>query len=308
MNIYFDHLPVEIRMMIFDHLVINKYSLGIICLISHNWKTITQNSYAWKLWVNAILGRKYDMALDIISDSYKIFFNPIYDVQFVPDNILSTRVKILLTKKFIFSFFDNADINDVKSKILAIWHSLFVTGNLQLIQMLQKIFNITTDDARDMNNYALRLVCRCGNLSILKYLYTTFYLTVDDARSYNNYALRYACENGHIEVIKCLYTMYKLTTDDARYTDNITLRLASANGYLPIVKYLRTAFNLTTDDARAKNNSSLCLASANGHLEVVKYLHSAFSLTIDDARANDNSSLRFASQNGHLSVIKYLHT
>ncbi len=83
MNIYFDYLPIEMRMMIFDHLVTDEYSLGTICLISHNWRIITQNSYAWKLWVNAIIGKKSqpgDRFYILGRNDY--IFDPIYDIQF----------------------------------------------------------------------------------------------------------------------------------------------------------------------------------------------------------------------------------
>ena len=106
MNIYFDNLPIEMRMMVFDHLVTDKYSLGTICLVSHNWRIITQNSYSWKLWINALIGKKSqpEDIKYILGQAENIFY-PIYDIQFALNDIVPHRVKTLLTKKFLFFFF-----------------------------------------------------------------------------------------------------------------------------------------------------------------------------------------------------------
>ncbi len=114
---YFDNLPIEICMMVFDHLVTDKPSLGTICLVSYNWKTITQNSYAWKLWIYAKMGENTIcgkiMMYDYESSPPPIFrpTNPLLCMYLVPDNLLSIHIKKSLVKKFLAHFIDYTDHN-----------------------------------------------------------------------------------------------------------------------------------------------------------------------------------------------------
>ncbi len=301
---YFDHLPVEIRMMVFDHLVTDKFSLGIICLISHNWRIITQNSYSWKLWVNAIIGKKSQPGdrfnvLKQFGQDYKIF-DPIYDIHFAPNAIVSNHIKIVLTKKFMFSFLNHNDI-------LKLWYCLFPTGNLQLIQVLQKIFHITENDLRGKQNHPFRWSCRNGHINVVKYIHKEFELTIDDVRAIDNYAFRTACGNGHLEVVKYIHNVFHFTIDDVLVSDNYAFCTACGNGHLKVIKYLHTVFGLTTDNVR-EDYYVIRNACGNGHVEVIKYLHTEFGLIADDVRLNNNHAMRMASDNGHLEVVKYLHT
>ncbi len=306
MDIYFNHLPVEIRMMIFDHLVTDKSSLGTICKVSYNWKTIIQNSYAWKLWVNAIIGKNSQPKdkFYILSNINPII-NPIYDIQLAPNDMVSNHVKTLLTKKFLFYFLDSEKI---RKKVLEIWYGLFFMNNLQLIQLLQKSFYITADEARAKTNYALRLASANGHLEVVKYLHTQFELTADDARAGNNISLIHASAYGHLEVAKYLHSAFHLTTDDARSQGNAALSIASQNGHLLIIEYLHKQFNLTADDVRTQNNHALCLASKNGHLAIIKYLNNKFDLKFDvGTRIGYNLAINQAIIYGHLDVIKHLY-
>ena len=58
-RITFSYLPVEIQMMVFNHLYPDKQSLAHICLTCYNWKTITQNSYSWQLLQRGFNARAY---------------------------------------------------------------------------------------------------------------------------------------------------------------------------------------------------------------------------------------------------------
>ena len=114
---YFDNLPIEICMMVFDHLVTEKSSLGTNCLMSYNWKTITQNSYAWKLWIYAKMGENtiYGkiMMYKYESSPPHIFRpdNPLLFMYLVPDNLVPIHTKKLLVKKFLVYFIDCTDHN-----------------------------------------------------------------------------------------------------------------------------------------------------------------------------------------------------
>ncbi len=304
---YFDHLPIEICMMVFDHLITDKSSLGTICKVSHNWKTITQNSYAWKLLINANIGEKTPLALEYVNKAWVSLdkINPIVYAQCVPNDILSNHCKIILAKKFMFSFLGHMDIN---KNILSVWyHLVFTCNNVQLLQLFQKTFNITAYDVRADDNRALRVACDNNHLEVLKYLHIQFNLTVDDARDYHNDALLNSCENGNLEILKYLHKGFGLTIDDVRYDHNYALRIACEFGHLEVVEYLHKEFDLDDDDARDWTDYALRMACNNGHLSIIQYLHTEFGLDDDNARASDNCALRWACEYGHRAIIDYLH-
>ena len=318
---YFDHFPVEIRMMVFDHLVTEKISLGTICLVSHNWKIITQNSYAWKLWINAYIGKKTQLALEYVNDDWdwgvKNRTYPIIYVQCVPHDILSNHSKMLLVKKFLFSFLKNNDIKhsiwssmtagvngkDDKIEILYVWRKLIYTcNNVKLLQIFQKYFNITADNVRADNNRALLVTCSNGHLEVLKYLHIQFGLTTADARDDHIPALTISCENGHLEVVEYLHKAFKLDADDARFNLNEALRIACKYGHLLVVKYLHIKFGLDDNDARAINNCALRWACRESHWDIIDYLHEDFELTAADA----NDSMNWLRMNTDKANIDYL--
>ena len=280
--IYFDHLPVEICMMVFDHLVTDVISLGTICKVSHNWKTITQASYAWKLWIYAKIGK--NKAKKYITEETQPCFNVLFSVQCVPDDVPSNYFKMLLTKKFLFCFLENINSIGAREHMFMLWYGLiFTSNNIQLLQLLQKIFDITVDISRAMDNKAFHYSCANGKLDILKYLHTGFGLTIVDARENRNNAIRSASDNGHLDVVKYLHTHFGLDADDARSAGNYALHLACSNGHLPIVEYLHTGYGLDTNDARSDDNCALRWVCENAHWSIVDYLYKGFGLTAADA-------------------------
>ena len=84
-------------------------------------------------------------------------------------------------------------------------------GHLEVCKWLESTFNLTTEDIRSKNNYALQLSCWNGHLEVCKWLVSTFNLTTKDARSKNNYALLWACYFGHLEVCKWLEETFGIT-------------------------------------------------------------------------------------------------
>ena len=51
----FPSLPLEMRTMIFDHLVSDREALATACLVSYGWHAAAQYSHAWLLWAAAHL-------------------------------------------------------------------------------------------------------------------------------------------------------------------------------------------------------------------------------------------------------------
>ena len=75
---------------------------------------------------------------------------------------------------------------------------------------------------------------------VLQWLTSTFDLTADDARSNNNWAIRGAIGNGHLEVVQWLISTFNLTVDDVQ--SNIVIQNAIKNGYLQVIEWLINTF------------------------------------------------------------------
>ncbi len=305
MEFTFDHFPIEICMMVFDHLVTDKMSLGTICLVSHNWKTITYASYAWKLWIYAKMGENTPLVEWYMDEHIIKHMTPVVYAQCVSQNIISHHFKMVLAKKFMFSFIDH--MGDVKKFILNIWHDLIFTGNVQLLQLLQKKFNITADDARARHNWAIRMACEYGQAGVLEYLHKTFDLTKEDARTEKNYALRVACTNGYIKIVQYLHRQFGLDTDDARDHNNYALIFACNNGHVSIITYLHYQFGLTAIDARDKNNHALrCICDADNEKPlVIKCLHDLFGIGVIDYLQSEYG-FHITNENDYNEVLRRL--
>ncbi len=114
--------------------------------------------------------------------------------------------------------------------------------------------------------------CYEGNLGEIKKLN----LTLEDIRSLDNYALRGVSYYGHLEVVKFLIDK-GLTLEDIRSQDNEALIWTSSNGHLKVVKYLIDK-GLTLEDIRSQNNEALRWASINRHIKVVKFLEETIQI------------------------------
>jgi len=153
-----------------------------------------------------------------------------------------------------------------------------------------------------------RYAAQNGHLEMVQYLVEKFELTADDARADDNFALRFAAENGQLETVKYLVDRFELTADDARFDDNYALREAAQNGQLETVQYLVEQFELTADDARADDNYALRSAAENGHLEMVQYLVDQFELTAADVTARDHEIQRTAIKKQNQPLLHFLRT
>jgi len=125
----------------------------------------------------------------------------------------------------------------------------------------------------------LQWACKDGHLETLRWLHSTFNLTGEDARVGNSYALQMACQYGHLEICQWLHSTFNLTGEDARAGNNSALLWACGNGHLETLRWLHSTFNLTRDDARARDNSALRWACNNGHLKICQWLRSTFKIT-----------------------------
>jgi hypothetical protein len=92
-------------------------------------------------------------------------------------------------------------------------------GNLNLAKKLTKTYNLTSDNAQSLANFALRGTCTFGHTLVAQWLVETFKLTINDIRSENNYALQHACENGHTSTAEWLLDTF-YTSEDALKTSS----------------------------------------------------------------------------------------
>jgi hypothetical protein len=87
-----------------------------------------------------------------------------------------------------------------------------------------------------------------GHLEMVQHLVEQFELTADDARTWDNYALRCAAENGHLEMVQYLVDRFKLTAEDITAHNHAILRTAIKKQNQPLLHFLRTRFNMTEAD------------------------------------------------------------
>ena len=145
-----------------------------------------------------------------------------------------------------------------KSKRKQLWFACQY-GHLKIIQWLYSACELTVDDIRVDNNWALRCACIHGNLHVVQYLCETFELTVEDIRSRNNWALQLACKYGHLHVFQYLCETFDLTVEDVWSDYNLALRYAYERGHLNVVQYLCQRFHL---DYEHENSMALLVRSS----------------------------------------------
>ncbi len=311
----FDRLPVEIRMMVFDHLVTDKSSLGKTCLTSYNWKIITQNSFSWMLRIKSLLGQKnsqnwasYIAYHECWINTY--IWNPVFNIQFAPEDQVSNTIKHLLFKKFVF-IFASEGIPAGQFEPTEWFKILCSVDNLQSLQLLWNSFTINEKDITD-NESAFLKVCAGGNLMAVKWMYSTFYVADNnDSQTSNNCkfrrALYQACSYNHLAVAEWLYSTLQFSPDAFRSDITPTFVNVCTSGYLSMAKWMYLTFNLTMDNIRDDDGDcAFADTCKNGHLEVLKWLHSTFNITLDFARQLNNFALAEACQYGHVNVFRWL--
>ncbi len=340
-RLIFDQLPVEIRMMVFDHLVTDKKILGTICLTSYNWMTITQNSYSWTLWVKSLLGRKNSKKwskkfsrFSHESWSTTYFKNPVFNVQFAPEDQVPNRVKNLLFKKFVF-IFENKDAQNKQIKSSEWFQILCCAGNLPSLRLLHNCFPITVEAANYKKKYAFRKACAIGYLAVVKWVYSIFYTTYkNDTQTCTNEqflldihydyfnencfhtcnncefreAVFDACSHNHLEVAKWLYPRANPTAHHP--VDGIVLTSTFVEvcekDYLSVAQWMHTAFKLTIDNIATDKDCAFTSTCIDGNLRFAQWLHTTFNITLKTIRAKDNIALGNACVKGNFFMIRWL--
>jgi len=138
-----------------------------------------------------------------------------------------------------------------------------------------------------MKYFRLSLV----DLSSAQWVVGQFGLTAEDARSVDNYALRWSCVYGHLQITQWFVEYFGLTTEDARSINNDALQWSCKNGHLHVAQWLVEYFGLTAKDARSDNNLALQWSYRDKHYEVTRWLMSFFFHADDDIRDIDVSLL-----------------
>ena len=110
-----------------------------------------------------------------------------------------------------------------------------------------RLYHVRAEDARDLN--ALQSLCEAGMLVLARRLVTYFDLNSQDARILHNYALFMSCFNGHLATAQWLVARFGLTLEDARSGHNHALHWACRNGHLAVAQWLVEHFDMVDTDA-----------------------------------------------------------
>jgi hypothetical protein len=120
-------------------------------------------------------------------------------------------------------------------------------GHVHVAQWVVATFGISTGghnpaaSRRHTGGCLLLDACDRGHLLVAMWLVEAFDLTADDARMQDNYALRRACINGHLPTASWLADRFSLTVDDVRC---VTMLIANRFGHLDVVSWLSSRFEI----------------------------------------------------------------
>ena len=325
-RLIFDQLPVEIRMMVFDHLVSSKTILGKLCLTSYNWKTITQNSYAWKLWIKSLLGKKRSQKwANALCWPNIYIWNPVFNVQFAPENQVSNRVKNLLFKKFVYMF-KSEGVQDKRFEPRGWFRILSKVGNFKSLLLLWNRYSLDVEDVIFSNDYTLLELCAICNLEALQWVYYNFYANdINNIQICHNCisgnsecedricdnckfreALYSACENNNMAGAEWLYNTLNYDLISIRNDVTFTFAKICGCGYLPMAKWMHLTFGLTMDNIHGEGFCAVVASCKFNQLEVLQWLYTTFNFTLNDMRNLENSALFHACQGGYVNIVRWL--
>eukprot|EP00727_Mastigamoeba_balamuthi_P014229 m51a1_g9429 hypothetical protein (1003) ;mRNA; r:398003-401170 len=196
---------------------------------------------------------------------------------------------------------------DARSREVGVLMYACKSGHADIVRMLaEPPYSLGREDVGP----GLAIACIHGNTEVIDVLSRPPYLQrTEEARGINNLALRSACSGGHVSVLQALAREpFLLGQEDARAMDCECLRVACSKGFVPVVRALaQPPFSLGPDDARASNNGALIRACENGNAEVLRVLsREPFCLGQEDARSSFVQSLRSACYRGHREVVAVL--
>ena len=316
-------LPIEIQMMVFNHLYPDKQSLAHICLSGYNWSTIAQNSYSWQLLQQGFNSRKQPkLLLPELSEyeiSTEIMKKPLFCVIF-NDDVNDQRLSIFFRDYFMLTE------ERYRQKFCYEWlYAACFKGRLILVKSLYKLYNYTKKDINSNENTAFQLACLTGHLILARWLHSTFQLTSYDAWDNNNWvgeqssqplnvspkakhfgAFTKSCSNGYLTVAQWLYSTFHFTLADMEEDYILPFMLSCDNGHIATAQWLYSTFNISVADI--KDSWTLQSACGGGHLFVVQWLHSICHFTTDDIMVGHNDAFKGACINGNLELAQWLYS
>ncbi len=314
-HLVFNQLPIEMRMMIFDHLVSDEETLGKSCLVSYDWRRIVQDSYSWTLWLKSMFGAKKSQEWAKHHSLHRhwpnaYIWNPVFNVQFALEDQVTTHLKTLLFKKFVFVF-KSEGVQDKQFEPREWFQILCGADNLQGLQLLHTRFPINIDNTSSDGMRLFRDVCSDGHLEVVQYVYSIFYATTNDnVQTCNNIdlreALHNACFHNHHLVAQWLYSTFNFTNDFIRNGIASTFVTVCTQGYLSMAQWMHSTFDLTIDDTYEDGECAFADSCEYGQLAVLQWLHSTFSITLDFMRESENAALASACEHGYLAVVRWL--
>lgn len=184
-------------------------------------------------------------------------------------------------------------------------HAACDANQLEVVKFLHKSLNLTTNQARSRNNFAVRTSVVHGQLDIVRYLLDELGLTTEDLRSNNNFALRIACDAGRLDFVKLLLDGgRRLTVDDLRANDNEAFCAACVKGHVDVVRYIVGLNILKREDLLCRNMYVMRSACWRGSLEILELLMQA-GLNDEDL-AHEGFAVLMAARCNHKHVLRWL--
>lgn len=247
---FFNRLPPELLVMVFDSLVLHPKVLGRTCLVCSEWRRWVQHSHAWMLHFH---GRKIDI-IHTRERGYCIvvftrtqqrndFPQPVVAVQHASQ--LSEYKKTMLFKKFRLFW-------QVDTHAMDWFHQFVWTGNLSALQLLHRTHTFTLVDIRNNNNRAILFACISGHLKILKWLHLTYKLTKKDINGKCDRAFYAGCSHGYLTLLKWMCETFSLNLSNI--DKSVAMNMVCRKGHKDVFEWMIQKFSWTHDNIRTAYN------------------------------------------------------
>ena len=169
----FDHLPVEMCMMVFEHLVEDYLALATIRLVSRDWCCIMNGSRAWTLlWES-----QYNQCSKSPPESLDYDMGGTHPVLRVQHSFrLNNHTKLMLLKLYWF----NLPPAMRSGHRLVIFKHLLTAGNVMALEYLDRKQLFVEFPARHNHNYLLYMACRYSSIPVIEWFVNKYDLTSAD--------------------------------------------------------------------------------------------------------------------------------
>ena len=172
-------------------------------------------------------------------------YNPLFGLQFSLIDQVSNHVKNVLLKKFAY-------ILEVNNNYVYLFQILCHIGNIDMLKLLNKTFNITKENVQANYNLAFLFSCANGHLLIAQWLHETFNLTSRDVRFINNRIFISTCLGGYVDVAEWLYSTFQLNLDigsiDIRIEMKAMYNTIRDDNHIQMKAWLEKTFGFNDDD------------------------------------------------------------